>query len=242
MNKKLDEISDKLDDIKQLIKALPFETQRASYLSAESDVNYGYNKLKDFYVDFDKVSCTNEQSCKRKRIDLAHRYLPYFQKVEQSMYQILRGSVETSPFKEPLLDLVLRRYECNVEKLTTFTEYVITLAQKGQQTVLTYQKLTMSSTDGKESMDKWFDAVFKVKEYYYTKKAYCYSTFYEDVKKEVQDLKYQRMGGSNTDANNAIVSTLEAKYHWIKFVSGFYSFFFGGGYFLLLILVYALFL
>ena len=72
VNNKLDIITDKLNDIENLIT---FEAQRAAYISAENDILFGYAKLNEFYAECETTDCDDDVSCLEIRTKIAERFV-----------------------------------------------------------------------------------------------------------------------------------------------------------------------
>ena len=52
VNKKLDDIGDKVDDI---LRILPLTAQKSAYIGDFSDINASHEKLMDFYIELSSV-------------------------------------------------------------------------------------------------------------------------------------------------------------------------------------------
>lgn len=215
LNNKLDEISEKLGDIETLIT---YEAQRASYIEMENTIKFGYKQVNSFYDEIEKLDCSND--CKKQRLKVAERYLADFKKVESALYQIMKGSIEESVFKDPLLELVQKKYKCDVGKLTEFIESIFNMAEKAQQVVLTYQRLAGTDVSIVSSLKSWLQLVYDLRRGYYDVKNACFRNIRGPyLQEDVADLKYQNNYDNNDDAIKALKSHLEAKYTWLKWVS-----------------------
>ena len=187
----------------------------------ENAIKFGFKQLNSFYDEIEKLDCTND--CEKKRLKVAERYLPDFKKAEGALYQIMKGSIEKSVFKDPLLQLVQKKYKCDIGKLTEFTESIFNMAEKAQQVILTYQKLAGTDVSIVNSLKSWLQLVYDLRSGYYDVKNACFtnmkSTSGSFLEEDIADLKYQNNYGNNDDAIKALKSDLEAKYTWLKWVS-----------------------
>jgi len=188
----------------------------------ETTITFGFKQLNGFYDEIEKLKCSKD--CEKQRLKVAERYLKDFKNAESALFKIITGSIEKSVFKDPLLELVQKKYKCDVGKLTEFTESIFNLAEKAQQVILAYQKLAGTDVSIVNSLKSWLQLVYDLRSYYYSVKNACFTNMKETrgnryLQEDITDLKYQLNYGNNDDAIKALNSDLEAKYAWLKWVS-----------------------
>lgn len=156
-----------------------------------------------------------------------YRYVnQYFKKVETSLYLILTNSYSGTKFAEPLLQLVKKRYGCDVGKLNSFAETMFRLAEKGQQVIITYHKLAGSKTSGVASLEKWLKTIYALRAKLYLVKNECFRNIAHYATKDVGSKKYQKTYSDHSLAMSALSKNLESKYSWLRWVSEVIFFYF----------------
>ena len=142
VNRKLDQITSELDNVKDLIT---YENQRAVYVESASKIEYGYRQLLSFLDELQSTPCQNNESCRRIRTQIAKRFVEDFN-VKEHLLKIVNGATKrTSPFGEPLLELVRKTFKCDVGKIDDLANGILRLSFKAQQVILAYEKLKGSN-------------------------------------------------------------------------------------------------
>lgn len=139
--------------------------------------------------------------------------------MEKSLYLILSNSYSGTKFAEPLLELVKKRYGCDVGKLNSFAETIFRLAEKGQQVIITYHKLAGSKTSAVTSLENWLKTIYALRAKLYAIKNGCYRSIAHYATKDVGSKKYQKTYSDHSSAMSALSKALESKYSWLRWVS-----------------------
>ena len=147
------------------------------------------------------------------------RYAKDFKPVERALYTILTNSYTKIDFAEPLLELMNKKFQCDLGKLNSFAETIFLMAREGQQVVVTYHKLTGSNTSVVTSVEEWLDMVYSVRNKLYDEKNRCYRQISSYITKDIDDIKYQE--GGNDDAFSRLNRIILSKYSWFGWVSEF---------------------
>ena len=138
LSQKMDEISRSLDDTKDLIK---LATKRSAYIEHESKIHTGFSQLKTCLDSLANVKCTGVGPCKRKKAEMAQRYIASMD-VQVSVNMILRGVTSDTVFGKQMLYLLKEESKCNVPKINFFSNKVTALVAKGLAVTLFYNQLT----------------------------------------------------------------------------------------------------
>lgn len=214
VNMKLDRITQKLNSVKDIIT---LENQRAAYVKDASKILFAYKKLTQNYIPQMAAitSCSSTRDCLRQRLRVSESYKKTFD-VKSSLYTVLTGTMHsTSVFGDPLLDLIKKTHECDINKVIDFADGVIKLAFKGQQVVLAHEKLTGTKMSISQSMKDWSKMVYGLRQKTDNIKTSCYNNIDRYITADVRQKKYQLDFSSNRDAANKMKADLEKKYPWI---------------------------
>ncbi|XP_066929946.1 SE-cephalotoxin-like [Clytia hemisphaerica] len=210
VNKKLDIITHKLDNIERLIK---IETQKAAYIDSESKINFGFTQLAKFYDELMGVDCTEESKCLKERTKIAERYNKDFKAVVQPLFQILQNSYDQNQFAQPILELVKEEFQCDVGELNSFVETIYLFARQGQQVVVTHHKLSGSNTSVVTSVQQWINMVYALRNKLYVEKKHCYDFIETYMANDINDLQYQ--DGTNAFTFRKLDRLIRSKYAWL---------------------------
>jgi gas vesicle protein len=215
VNGKLDKITSELENVKELIT---YDTQRAVYVDSADKINHGHRQLLAFLDELQKTPCDNKEDCRRKRIQIGERYVEDFN-VKQHLFKIVNGAIKrTSPFGEPLLQLVRKTFKCDVGKVDDLADGILALSFKAQQVILAYEKLKGSNHSITESMNSWLTAVYELREATYKIKKPCFDDISSFMITDITDKKYQVDVSSNEEANKKVKTFMEKKYKWLGWV------------------------
>ena len=223
VNRKLDGLSDKLDDISTLVT---YENQRSIYAEAAHTVKVGSERLDAFFDALEQLSCGNKEECERERSDLAERYVDDFREVGPSLKLILKGAITKSIFRDPFIGLTMKKSKCNIPQITAVTESIFNLAEIGQRVIIAHEKLVASNASVISSLKNYLRLVYKVRKYYYKTKNQCFDKIDDYLQNDIQDDKYQdtKQFSDDTSAINALSTHLKVKYAWLKWNIFSYSF------------------
>ena len=219
VNRKLDQITSELDNVKDLIT---YENQRSVYVKSASKIEYGYQQLLHFLDELQNTSCTNKKSCDRERIRIGERYVKDFN-VKEHLFMIVNGATrKISQFNEPLLELVRKTFKCDVGKIDDLANGILRLSFKAQQVILAYEKLKGSNHSITQSVNDWLKAVYDLREATYIIKKPCFDHISTYMIADIKDKKYQIDASSNEEATRMVKTFMEKKYKWLGWVA--YSF------------------
>lgn len=128
VNKKLDDIGDKVDDI---LRILPLTTQKTAYISVVSDINASHEKLMDFYNELSSTECKPNITCLQVRSNIASKFIKYFN-VHKQLHQLVKGAVEGfGNIGEPLMVLMQDATKCNRDQVQALANTIASAIYKG---------------------------------------------------------------------------------------------------------------
>ena len=212
---KLDTISRDIDHIQNLITE---ETQKAAYIADEGKILTGYNQLQNFFNELENQTCSAGSNCERERLDLASRYLQYFD-VYSSMQNIIRGAFgNTTVFSKPLLDHIKISSGCSIPKIQNFSNGVIRLAIKAQTVQMIHEMLTVSNYSITTTMHSWLQQMYALKKHTDALISDCLEHISDYIRKDVKNPKFQSDHKSNSAAANEMKEHLESKYFWLDWL------------------------
>lgn len=213
VNMKLDRMFNEFDNVKNIIT---LENQRAAYIDDATAILFGYKQLTEHFIhEISETNCTTPRDCLRQRLVVAESYQKHFN-IKHRLYKILRGTTESiSVFNDPLLDLIKRKYKCNIGEVIRFANGVILLAFKGQQVVIAHEKLTGSNASIIFAVKEWSDLVYSIRNKVEDIKVECYKNIDEYMKDDVEDTIYQTNMPSNKQAADSLKNKLDIKYPWL---------------------------
>ena len=215
VNEKLDKLSNKLDKIDSKIT---FENQRAAYIDPQEVITFSYDRLQRMIRELGTVKCDPDKpkECNRKKLKVAERFLKDFQNTELALHKLFSIG-EPSLFKDPLMQLFRKNYDCDIPKLAGTFEKLWGLSRKGQMVVNMKEQLSGSDASIVGSTDAYMKMMYKFRQSFYTEINECRAQMFETNKKKnlyLKDLKANEDKGVGT-----IKKFLEDKYPWLKWVS-----------------------
>ena len=95
------------------------------------------------------------------------------------------------------------------------------LAEQAQQAIITYEKIMGTETSVIESLRKWLDDIYLLRETYYAYKNTCYDGLKNYIVNDVKDQKWQENYNEHQDAADALGDELDRRYAWLKWVCFF---------------------
>ena len=161
VNMKLDRIESNVERVIETFKNFKAEyksqLEQQPFQEAERKIKHASEKMQQYEAEIAQVACASPEECLKNRIEIARRFIHYFD-IDEYLQLILRDSVEGGVFYKPLIDILFTsdpRYKCNLTTFHEFEQGVIGLALKAQQIILVYEKLTGSNHSIKHSVQKW---------------------------------------------------------------------------------------
>ena len=123
-------IDDKLEDV---LKLIPVMTQRSTYVSAVNSINFAYKKLHEYVKVSNAAPCIVNKSCLSVRSNIAERYVVHFV-VGEKLHHVVEGVLNGFPgFGDPLLKLVQKEGDCDVDRMQILARAVTGLVYKAGQ-------------------------------------------------------------------------------------------------------------
>ncbi|KAK3106195.1 hypothetical protein FSP39_014761 [Pinctada imbricata] len=213
MNRKLDIITNSLEESKKLIKE---STQKAAYLAAEHKIDQAYRTFLTLITNLLNVSCDTEESCRLKKMKVVENSINKLN-VRGEVEMILRGAAKDSVFGISLLTLISDTSGCYINKIKNFKSAIAGLAIKGSAASLFFDMATKSEFDVASEVRNFQSLMFDLEKKAENTITKCFENINRHITSSVIDLDQRLAKSSIAKINEQLLKSISLKFYWIEF-------------------------